>query len=65
MTLAATLAVVLGSIACDVLPVARIGDHDVPATLQCQEDEVIAFVVTDNPPFELGCVNGDALYGGR
>jgi hypothetical protein len=34
-----------------------IGDHEVPTNLNCEEDEAIYFVVTNDPPFELGCVN--------
>lgn len=30
--------------------------------LECQEDEVIAYVQEGPAPYSLGCVNGDAIY---
>jgi hypothetical protein len=40
---------------------ARIGDHDVPSSLRCEEDEVIGFAQTGTPPYELGCIHPDSL----
>jgi hypothetical protein len=36
---------------------ARIGANIVSPDLDCAEDEVVAFVETDEPPYSLGCVN--------
>lgn len=44
-------------------PTAVIGASKVPA-LDCEEDEVIAYVQTGPTPYKLGCVHGDAVYEG-
>lgn len=38
---------------------AGIGNNTVPDGLHCQEDEVIGYVVTDTPPYQLGCVHNE------
>lgn len=47
--------------AADPTPTARIGGNDVPATLICEEDEVIGFDQNTPIPHPLACLHIDEL----
>jgi hypothetical protein len=48
--------------ACDPCPnPSRIGDHNVPSGLRCEEDEVIGIVSNDAPPADVACIHIDDI----